>query len=102
MASDMNSSSLIAVVTEGVEGGAVAGVETFFSCLTSGSGSAAFLFLEKSTVVKIESGRCLDRTKQRRRKLAGLRVAEVDSTSVMAEMFCGGFARQRVARGGCE
>jgi len=61
----MKSSSLIAVVTEGVEGAAVAGVETFFSCLASGSGSAAFLFLEKSTVVKAESRRCLGETKQR-------------------------------------
>ena len=52
----MNSSSLIAVVTEGVEGAAVAGVETFFSCLVSGSGSAAFLFLDISTVVKAGVG----------------------------------------------
>lgn len=51
--SDMNSSSLIAVVAEGVERAAVAGVETFFSCLVSGSGSAAFLFLDISTVVKV-------------------------------------------------
>lgn len=63
--SDKNSSSLIAVVTEGVEGAAVAGVETFLSCLASGSGSAAFLFLDKSTVVIAESCRCLDGTKQR-------------------------------------